>query len=230
MKTGILAIIPARGGSKGLPRKNIRRINGKPLIYYTIKEAQESKFLDRIVVSTDDQEIARVAISFGVEVITRPAELAMDDTPSLPVFQHAIRYLEEVGDSYYDTIVILQPTSPLRTAADIDGAIGKYLQTGCGSVLSVCRAEHPPHWMFTLQGDILEPVIEGGDKITRRQDIPEVYRLNGAVSVTHRDNIMKQNRIITDDARAFIMPEERSIDIDTELDFKLAELLLKEKE
>jgi CMP-N,N'-diacetyllegionaminic acid synthase len=225
MKTKILAVIPARGGSKGLPHKNIRHINGKPLIYHTIKEAQESRFLDRIIVSTDDREIAKIAESCGVEVITRPAELAMDDTPSLPVFQHAIRYLEEAGDSY-DIVVILQPTSPLRTAADIDGAIKKYLQTGCGSVVSVCRTEHPPHWMYTLQGDILKPVIEGGDKITRRQDMPEVYRLNGAISVTHRDNIMKQNRIISDDTRAFIMPEERSIDIDSEIDLMLAELLM----
>jgi len=225
-----MAVIPARGGSKGLPRKNIRHINGKPLIYYTIKEAQESKFLDRTIVSTDDKEIAEIVISYGVEVITRPADLAMDDTPSLPVFRHAIQYLEDVCDTYYNTIVILQPTSPLRTAADIDGAVSKYLQTGCGSVVSVCKTEHPPHWMYTLKGDILKPVIEGGDKIIRRQDIPEVYRLNGAVYVTHRDNIMKQNRVITDDTRAFIMPEEKSIDIDTELDFKLVELLLKEKE
>jgi len=229
MKTKIMAIIPARGGSKGLPRKNVRPLNGKPLIYYTIREAQKSKFLERIVVSTEDQEIAELAKSYGAEVITRPAYLAMDDTLSLPVFQHAIRYLEDVDNSYHDVIVILQPTSPLITAADIDGAISKYLQTGCSSVVSICKTEHPPHWMYTLKGDILKSIIEGGEKVTRRQDTPEVYRLNGAISVTHRDSIMKQNRIITDDTRAFIMPAERSVDIDTEIDLILAEVLMRKQ-
>jgi CMP-N,N'-diacetyllegionaminic acid synthase len=230
MKPKIIAIIPARGGSKGLPGKNVRELNGKPLIYYTIREALESKFLDRIIVSTEDKEIMELARAYGAEVIIRPVELAMDDTPSLPVFQHTIQYLEEVKDYHPDVIVILQPTSPLRTVDDIDGAIRKFLETDCDSVVSVCKVEHPPHWTYFLKGDRLEPVIKGGEKITRRQDAPEVYRSSGAVYVTHRDVIMKQNRIWGNDTRAFIIPPERSIDIDTEVDLKVAEVLIKEME
>jgi len=226
MKPKIVAIIPARGGSKNLPRKNIRILNGKPLIYYTIQEALASKLLDRIAVSTEDKEIAGIVEGYSIEVIARPANLAEDDTPSLPVIQHAIRYLEETEDYHPDIIVILQPTSPLRKAEDIDGAISKFIQTGSSSIVSVCKTEHPPHWMYTLKGDTMEPIIKGGDKIIRRQDAPEVYTLNGAVYVTHKDIVMTQNRVINDDTKAYIMPVERSIDIDTEIDFRLTEILM----
>jgi len=230
MKPKIVAIIPARGGSKSLPRKNVRLLNRKPLIYYTIREALKSRFLDRIIVSTEDKEITELAKAYGAEVVTRPAELATDDTPTVPVFQHAIRYLEEVEHYHPEVIVNLQPTSPLRTAEDIDGVIEKFRQTDCDSVVSVCEAECPPQWMYTLEGDRLQPVIKGQEKIFRRQDAPEVYRLNGAVYVTHRDVIMKQNTVRGKDTRAYIMPRERSIDIDTEVDFQLADVLIREKE
>lgn len=229
MKPKIMAIIQARGGSKGLPRKNVRPLNSKPLIYYTIREALESRFLDRIIVSTEDKEIMELAKAYGAEVITRPANLAKDDTPSLPVVQHAIQYLEEIEDYHPDVVVILQPTSPLRIVKDINEAIGKLLEGSCDSVVSVCEVEHPLHWMFTLEGDRLKRIIEGGG-VTRRQAAPKVYRVNGAVYATYRDVIMKQNAIIGNDTRAYIMPLERSVDIDTELDFKLAELLMRERE
>lgn len=226
----ILAIIPARGLSKGVPRKNIKPLCGKPLIYYTIKEALKSELLNRIVVSTEDGEIAEIARKYGAKVIERPIELAQDDTPSLPVFQHAINHLEMREGYYPRLIVVLQPTSPLRRVEDIDAAIRKLLETGCDSVVSVSEVECPLQWMYTLEGDRLKPVIEGGEKITQRQDAPQVYRLNGAVYVSYRDIIMKQNRVMGEDSRAFVMPPERSIDIDTEFDFKLAEILLKERE
>jgi len=225
----IVAIIPARGSSKTIPRKNIKLLNGKPLIYYTIEKAQRSKYVNRIAVSTEDEEIARIAQDCGVEVILRPLELAQDDTPSLPVFQQVIKHLEEVENFHPDIIVILQPTSPLRTAEDINGAIEKFLQSNCDSVVSVCEAEHPPHWMYTLEADRLKPVIEGAERITQRQDAPGVYRLNGAVYVTRRHIIMEQNRVLGEDTQAYVMPSERSIDIDTELDFRVAELLLRER-
>lgn len=228
-KPNIIAIIPARGGSKGLPRKNIRLLNGKPLIYYTINEAKKSKYLCRLIVSTEDSEIAETAMKFQAEVIERPVKLAQDDTPSIPVYQHAIKYLEEVENFYSHIIVILQATSPLRVVGDIDGAIEKFLEGGYDSVVSVCETECPPHWMYTLAGDRLRPVIEGGDKILRRQDAPQVYRLNGAVYVIGRDVIIREGRLLGNDTRAYIMPSERSVDIDTELDFKLAEVLIKER-
>lgn len=227
MKFTTIAIIPARGGSKTIPTKNIKLLNGKPLIYYTITEAQKSKYLSHILVSTEAQEIAQIAREYGAVVISRPLALAQDDTPSLLVYQHVIKYLEQVEDLHPDIIVILQPTSPLRTVEDIDGAIEKFLEAGCDSVVSVCEVEHPPHWMYSLQGDRLKPVIEGGNKITRRQDAPKVYRLNGAVYVTRRDVIINENKVLGTDSRAYIMPVERSVDIDTELQFMLAELLMK---
>lgn len=224
----ILAIIPARGGSKGIPRKNIRFLCGKRLIAYAIETALNSKLIDRVVVSTEDEEIAKITLAYGAEVIPRPLELAQDDTPSLPVYKHAINYLEQIENFHPDIIVILQPTSPLRTVKDIDRAIQKFLETECDSVVSVCEVEHSPHWIYTLEGDSLKPVIEGGEKITRRQDAPETCRLNGAIYVTYRDIIMEQNRVLGGDMRAYIMPVERSVDIDTGIDLKLAELLMKE--
>ena len=225
-KLNIIAIIPARGSSKSLPRKNIRPLAGKPLIYYTIKEAKKLPYLDKVVVSTEDVEIAEIARGYGAEVIKRPEELAKDDTPSLPVFQHAIQYLEDARDYHPQVIVILQPTSPLRTAEDIDRVVEKFLKSGCHSVVSICEIEYPLVWMYTLEEDRLKPVIEGGEDINRRQDAPKVYRMNGAVYVTHRDIIMRENRVLGDDTRAYIMPPEKSIDIDSEIDLRLAELLM----
>ena len=226
----VLAIIPARGGSKSVPHKNIKLLGGEPLIAYTIGAALSSNYIDRTILSTDSKEIARTAESYGAEVIERPYELAQDDTPSLLVFQHAINYLETVKGFLPDILVLLQPTSPLRITEDIDEAVRKFLEIGCDSIVSVCEAEHPPHWMYTMEDDRLKPIIKGSEKITRRQDAPKVYRLNGAVWVTSKDIIMKQNRIHGDDTRAYIMPIERSIDIDTELDFRIAELLMRERQ
>lgn len=229
-KQSILAIIPARGGSKGIPRKNVRLLCGKPLVAYSIETALSSEYIDRVVVSTEDKEIARIVEQYGGEVIERPTELARDDTPSLPVYQHVIEYLEKEERFTTDAVVALQPTCPLRIAADIDGAIQKFLGADCDSVLSVCEAEHPPHWMYTLDGDRMKLLIEGGEKIARRQDAPRVYRINGAVYITRKQIMMVENRVWGDDTRAYIMPWERSIDIDTEIDLKLAELIMKERE
>lgn len=228
-KQNIIGIIPARGGSKSLPRKNIRLLNGKPLIYYTISEAKKSKYLHRLIVSTEDSEIAEIAKQYEVEVIERPVELAQDDTPSLPVYQHVIRYLEEVEDFHPDIIVVLQPTSPCRLVADIDGAIEAFLKAGCDSVVGVCETEHPPHWIYSLEGDRLKPILKDWDKVTIRQNAPKTYRLNGAVYVIRRDIIMQQNRVMGTDNRPFIMPLERSVDIDSDVALKLAQLLMKER-
>lgn len=227
VKRNILAIIPARGDSKGIPQKNVRLLCGKPLIAYTLEAALSSKLIDRVVVSTEDEEIAEVSKRYGAEVISRPSELAQDDTPSLPVYQHAIRHLEKMEDYCPEIIVILQPTSPLRIVEDIDRAIEGFMKAKYDSIVSVCEVEHPPQWMYTLAGNRLKPVIKDGGNVTRRQDAPKVYRLNGAVYVTSRDIIMKENRVLGRDTRAHIMPLERSIDIDTALDLKLAELLIR---
>ncbi len=223
----ILAIIPARGGSKRVPGKNIRKLAGKPLIAYTIEQAFASKYINRVVVSTEDKKIGEVAARYQAEVIKRPEKLARDDTPSLEVLQHTLRHLEETEGYLPELVVLLQPTSPLRLADDIDSAIEKLLKADCDSVVSVCEVGCPLHWMYTLVGDRLRPITNS--RIKKQQDTEKVYRLNGAVYVTSVGVIMRQNRIIGRDTRAYIMPRERSIDIDTELDFKLAELLIKEE-
>lgn len=222
----ILAIIPARGGSKGLPRKNVKNLAGKPLIYYTIDEARKSKHLTRIVVSTEDGEIAAICRKSDVEVIKRPFELATDDTPSQLVYRHAIKSLEK-KNFYADIVVVLQPTSPLRKVEDIDDAIRQFMNTRCHSVVSICETEHPPHWTYTLDNENrLVAVLKDGNKITRRQDAPKTYRLNGAVFVTSKDVIIKENSIIGYNTIGYIMDNERSIDIDSELDFKIAQMIL----
>jgi len=225
----IVAIIPARGGSRSLPRKNAKLLCGKPLITYTIEAALNSRYIDRVIVSTEDKEIVEISGEYSAEVIERPLNLAQSDTPSFSVLQQVVKHLERVENFRPGILVILQPTSPLRTVKDIDGAVEKFLNTDCDSVVSVCRVEQPLQWMYILEGDRLKSTIESGEEITRRQDAPEVYRLNGAVYVTRRDVIIRQGKLISNDARAYIMPLDRSVDIDNELDFKFAELLMKER-
>jgi CMP-N,N'-diacetyllegionaminic acid synthase len=226
-KKSIIAIIPARGGSKGLSRKNVRILNGKPLIYYTIEVALGTKPIDRVIVSTEDDEIANISRNYGAEVIARPISLALDNTPSLPVFQHVIKYLEDNEQYDPDIIIILQPTSPLRTVCDVEGALNKYLESRCDSMVSVCRAEHPPYLMFTIEDNKMKPIIQNREKITRRQDAPIVYRLNGAIYIAKKDFIMSENKIMDENTIAFEMPVERSVDIDNQIDLEFAEFLSK---
>lgn len=221
-----MAIIPARGGSKGVPRKNIAMLAGKPLIWYTITAALECPSLGEVMVSTEDEEIGRVSKECGAVVIHRPEALAADDTPTLPVLQHAVTTLEHARGSAFDTVVVLQPTSPLRIAEDIDGAIHKMLATGCDSVVSVCELEHPLEWVLLLDGDRVIPPVEARIRAGRRQEARKAYRPNGAVYVARRDIIIRENRILGEDTRAYVMPPERSVDIDTELDLRVAEAIL----
>lgn len=225
----VIAVIPARGGSKGVPRKNIRPLAGKPLIAYTIETALQSKSLDRVIVSTDDEEIAKIAQGYGAEVpFMRPKELAGDTVPDLPVFKHALNNLEESERYHADLMVNLRPTAPLRILEDIDTAVQKLINTNADSVRSVCKVEHHPYWMLKVIGDRAYPLIEVEEnKYPRRQDLPPIYRLNGAVDVSRRDNIIEKNTLYGEDIRVIIMDQARSIDIDTELDFAIAEMILK---
>lgn len=228
-KAEILGVVPARSGSRGVPGKNIRLLCGKPLIAYTLEEALNSRYVSRLIVSTDSQEIADIARSYHAEVpFLRPVELARDDTPMLPVLQHAVAFLEEQG-YHPDIVVLLQVTSPLRKAEHIDQAIARLIETRADCVVSLCAAEHPPQWLYTLQADRLKPVLEDGGKVLLRQSADPVYRLNGAVYAMRRDTVMLKNQIIAGDTRGILMPAEASVDIDTELDFKLAEMLLQQQ-
>jgi CMP-N,N'-diacetyllegionaminic acid synthase len=227
-KPRIIGIIPARGGSKGIPEKNIISLAGKPLICYTIDAAKNSKFLNRIVVSTDDEKIATIAKRNGADVpFMRPGSLAKDDTPSVPVVQHAINFMEEQEGCFFDVIVLLQPTSPFRNEKYIDEAIKKELETGADSVITVCKVKHHPYWNFICKEDRLYPLITNSNTPTRRQDLPQTYAPNGAVYVVKRDILFNQNTMFGKDLRGVIMPPEESIDIDDYYDWFLAEMTSK---
>ena len=225
----IIAIIPARGGSKTIPRKNIKLLAGKPLIVYTIETALKSKLLDRVIVSTDDEEIAVISKKHGAEVpFIRPRELALDTTPMLPVLQHAVSYVERNGKSHVDIVVLLQPTSPFREVSDIKNCIEKLKNEKVDSVVTVCEAEHNPYFaMMKFQNDNLMPLLKTEKPITRRQEAPKVYRLNGAVYAVRRNVLINENKIFTDNTKAVIMSQERSIDLDRPIDFEFAEFLIK---
>ena len=228
----ILAVITARGGSTTLPRKNILPFCGKPLIAYTIKAASAARNagapIDRILVSTDDAEIADVSRRFGAEVpFMRPPELARDDTPSLPVVEHAVAFAETERGLRYDWILLLQPTSPLRTGADIRAALDPIKQPDTTAVVSVtsANASHPKK-LRLIEGGILRPFQGGGFQPSRRQDFDyDVYRTNGAIYLARRDVLMEEGSFYGSCPRPLVMPPERSIDIDTRLDFEMAEFL-----
>jgi CMP-N-acetylneuraminic acid synthetase len=230
----ILAVIPARGGSKGVPRKNIRPICGKPLIAYTIEVALAVRhILHRIIVSTDDPEIVEISRRYGAEVpFIRPAELAGDQVPTLPVLQQAVSHVEEEDRLTLDWVLLLQPTSPLRTARDIEAALNLAYEGSCDSVISVVRvfAEHPIP-MKRIENNRLLPYIIEEKEGTRRQDYqPPAYLRNGAIYLTRRDVLMKHDSIWGRTIQPYIMPPERSVNIDEELDLRMAEIVLQEQQ
>ncbi|MGB0002035.1 MAG: acylneuraminate cytidylyltransferase family protein [Candidatus Acidiferrales bacterium] len=226
-----LAIIPARGGSKGLPRKNILALGGKPLIAHTIEAARTAHSIQRIMVSTESPEIAQIARQYGAEVpFLRPPELAQDETPTLPVLQHVLTQLKASEGTEPEIIALLQPTSPLRRAEDIDRAVIILEQTRADSVVSLCAAEHHPAWMKRVEQGRVLPFLENAPEYTRRQDLPPVYRLNGAIYIIRRRVLLEENRILGRDTRALVMDAESSVDIDTPLDLKLAALIIRERE
>ncbi len=228
MKTHTLAVIPARSGSKGVAGKNIRLLLSKPLIVYTIEAAQRAKTIDKIIISTDDKEIARVCGRHGAEVpFMRPKPLARGNTPMLPVLQHAVKYLKEKQSYKADIVVLLQPTSPLRKSHHIDMAVRKLLNTKADSAVTFCEAAPSPYWFSKIVRGRVVPFLPSGDKYTRRQDLPKLYEMNGAVYATRYDCLMRQRRILGKDTRPILMSREESINIDTELDLKIAEALLR---
>ena len=182
------------------------------------------------MVSTESPEIAEVGRQYGAEVpFLRPPELAGDETPTLPVLQHVLAKLEATEGCTPEIIVVLQPTSPLRRAEDIDKAVDLLERSGADSVVSLCAAEHHPAWMKRLEGDRVLPFLDNAPEYTRRQDLPPVYRLNGAIYITRRRILMEENRILGQDTRGLVMDAESSVDIDTLFDLKLADLIMQER-
>ena len=217
----ILAVIPARGGSKGVPRKNVRQLNGKPLIAWTIEQAIQSRYVDRVVVSSEDDEICEVARQSGAETpFVRPESLASDTAEGVDVLCHAV---EHAGGAY-DYVVLLQPTSPLRFVTDIDDAISMCIEERLSSVVSVSEATKSPYWMYQMSGNgALIPLID--NTASNRQQLPRSYALNGAVYVLEIPPLLQHRKILDGNTRGYVMPSERSFDIDTELDFVICDFL-----
>ncbi|NLI91353.1 MAG: acylneuraminate cytidylyltransferase family protein [Peptococcaceae bacterium] len=213
----VLGLITARGGSKSIPRKNLKLLAGKPLIAWTIEEALKSCYLDRLILSSDDIEIIEVARAWGCEApFVRPIELAQDDTPGIEPVIHALNNINE----HYHYIILLQPTSPLRTADDIDGCLSYCIQEDAPVCVSVCLADQNPYWMHTLnEHHRLCPLLKTEAEIKQRQESPRVYVENGAIYVARTDYLLMKKRFITRDTLAYIMPRERSWDIDDDWDF-----------
>lgn len=220
----VLAVIPARAGSKGLPRKNLRLLGGKPLIDWTVAAARGSSFLDRVILSTEDEETIAHGRSIGCDVpFRRPDELATDTARTI----HVLHHLLENIDGSYDYVVQLQPTSPFRTSSDIDSAIRLCLEANAPACVSVCPVEKSPQWIFSLrQNSRMQPLMPLPERLSRRQDMPPYYELNGAIYVARVDWIRRQQGFLSDETVAYVMPQKRSLDIDDEIDLALAEILL----
>lgn len=228
----ILAIIPARGGSKSVPRKNIIKVNGKPLISYTINPALKINRLTDVVVSTDDTEIAKISRKLGAQVpFIRPVDLALDQSQSAPVIEHALHFMENLRGFKYDAVLMLQPTSPLRTVQHIEESLDLFISQECDSVVSIVSVGgNHPFRMKRLIGDQLINYIDQGFWDMRpRQSLPEVYIRNGAIYLISRDAFIRCNQLIGDKCLGYVMNESESINIDTPIDLKIAKLLLEEK-
>lgn len=229
-KPKILAVTLARGGSKGVPRKNVLPVNGIPLIAYTIAEARRSKLITRYLVSTDDDEIQKIAVEYGAEApFLRPAELSGDAVSSVGPLQHAVRWAEQDGKCRYDYVVELMCTSPMKTTAHIDGALEKLIATGADSVIGVSRLEdHHPARIKKVVDDRLVDFCVPEVVNSRRQDLkPDAYIRNGSIYAMRRDSLMVNNaRYGTADSRPYVMPEECLVNVDSRTDVVVAEALL----
>jgi N-acylneuraminate cytidylyltransferase len=217
-KNKVLGLIPARGGSKGLPRKNVLNAGGKPLIAWTIEAARQSEVVGHTILSSDDDEIMKVAAAWGCSVpFRRPDELASDTASTMDVVMHALDQFPEC-----EYVVLLQPTSPLRSAADINAAFGLMVESGAPSCVSVCEVDQSPYWMYRLGPEgKLAAVLQTPEGVTRRQDLPPIFTLNGAIYIARTDWLRRTGSFVNAETVGYRMPRERSIDIDTRDDFEV---------
>jgi len=226
----ILAIIPARGGSKGIPRKNLAKLCGQPLIYYTFKAVQESRYINRVIVSTDDHEIAQYAKNMNIEVpFIRPNIIAADETSMIEVVFHAIRWLQEQENYMPDIIVLLQPTSPLRKAIHIEEVVELLLNSKCDTVVSVTEVPHQytPSSIMKIEDGLLRPFIATNFEFSRRQEKPKFYARNGPAVLAVTFKSLMENKAFYTNCVPYIMSSETSVDIDSELDLCVASEIIK---
>lgn len=225
-----IAIIPARSGSKGLKDKNIKILKGKPLLAYTIEAAKKTGIFHEIMVSTDSEKYAEIARKYGARVpFLRSEELSNDTASSWDMVKDVLEKYKNIGENF-ETIALLQPTSPLRTDEDIKLAYHTFWEKGANSVISVCESEHSPKWMNILpDNNSMDNFIKKEDMNVPRQKIEKFYRINGAIYIVKIDYLLKYNDVYNDKSYAFIMDKIKSVDIDEEIDFLFAEFILKNK-
>lgn len=220
-----LAIIPARSGSKALPNKNIKSLHGKPLLAYSIDAAKESGLFDEIMVSTDSESYAQIALDLGASVpFLRSAATSSDTASSWDAVIEALENYKKLG-RYFDTVCLLQPTSPLRRAKDIKTAYELYEHKNADTVIAVCEAEHSPLWMNTLPESLSMDSFVPAENDLPRQKLEQYYRINGAIYITNTDKLTSGQNIYIN-SYAYVMDKERSVDIDTAFDFELAEFMM----
>ena len=224
----VLALIPARGGSKGVPRKNLAPLGGRPLIAWTVAAGLASEHIDRLILSSDDAEIIAAAEGAGCEApFVRPAALAGDAARSVDVIHHAMAWAEAADPKPYDYLVLLQPTSPLRIAADVDACIRACHESGAPVAVTVAEPAETPYWTYRRDAEgRLIPLLPLSPQPSRRQDLPEAFQINGAVYVARWDFMRGAESFLVPETRGVEMPLERSIDIDTPLDLRYAGLLV----
>ena len=229
MKPYILGAIFARGGSKGIPRKNIKLLNGKPLIAYAIECAKAVSSIDRVIVSTDDDEIASVAKKYGADVpFSRPSELATDNSPELLSWKHAVQTMQQQRGAPIDILVSIPTTAPLRSVQDIEACIKKLLNASADIVITITEAYRNPYFNMVsvdVEGDA-KLVIPSHSTITQRQNAPLVYDVTTVAYAARADFILKTSSILDGKVKAVIIPKERALDVDTSLDFEFAEFLM----
>lgn len=232
-KPYIVCIIPARGGSKGVLGKNIKDLNGKPLIAYTIEAALKSEVFDDVVVTTDSEEIADISRKSGARApFLRPAHLASDTAHTPPAVEHAVSFIENEKGINVDVVCTLQPTSPLRNYFHIQEALQEYLKSGKDALISV-KESFPPWWMWTLNNGKAELLLklESGDDpyLLERQELPPAYQPNGAIYFTKREKLKEGRIVIAESMAIYVMDRESSLDVDTPVDFMVIEHVLKSK-
>lgn len=213
----VLGLIPARGSSKGLPGKHLLPVGGRPLLAWTVEAGRAARSIDRLVLSSDDEAIIAAARACGCEApFLRPAELASDEATSIDVVLHALDALPG-----FEFVALLQPTSPLRTAADIDAACARLQASGASACVSVALVDQSPYWMYRLdESDRLRPIVELPGGASRRQQLPSIYALNGAIYIARVEWLRRWRTFVGDDTVAYLMPVQRSIDIDTRADLE----------
>ena len=229
MNSNVVAIIPARGGSRGIPRKNIKLLCGKPLIAYTIEAALNSKLIKKLIVSTEDEEITEVSKGYGAVVIERPRELARDDSPTIDAVMHVLNWLEE-GKEFFDIVVLLEPTSPLRKVNDIDNAIGFFIENidKADSLVSLGQIHlENPHIMKTVDGGVVKPFIETSGRFYQRQQLPKIYFPYGVVYLSKVDALKQYRTFYQERTIPYFIERWQNYEIDDICDFLCVEAILR---